>query len=287
MRTRPFATPLNATGTDGVYLDCRLVSDTEADRRMWKMTVRTDTSRGEMVYQAEYNLQAAMDDARKYSTDGENGDAWARVLVPFDKFQLVRGPRLIPDGPRLDVTGGIFQIGMTLSKFMMAQNTTELENFRPGFFNMHIRRIGFYNNSGAAAATASAAGSTVATVPDTLSKEEAEKKRPLLLKVLLPVAKLFFSEKANRRRSAMRILREDREMGRGRAILFGVRCRMASMGVVPSLFKAMGILAVDALRTVVLTCLKVAVLYPVRVAGKFVTIVKKALGMKVKPPLRE
>lgn len=38
MRTLPFTVPLNATGYDGVYICCKLASDDEADRRMWKLT---------------------------------------------------------------------------------------------------------------------------------------------------------------------------------------------------------------------------------------------------------
>lgn len=279
MRSLPFTSPLNATGEEGVYLDCQLVSDDEAERRNWKMTVRTDSSRGEQVYQCEYDLQKAMDEAKE---KGDDDGGWARVLVPFDKFQQVRGPRLIPDGPPLNVTGGIFQIGMTLSKFVMGQNTTELENFRPGFFNLHIQRIGFYNNDNVAPVV-----KTSSNVPDTLSKKEAEKKRPLLLKMLLPVAKLFFSEKANRRKSAMRILREERNMSRGKAILFGIQSRKTSMGSFPSIIKTMGILSVDACRAVILSVLKIVLLYPLRVIGMFVKKVKQMLGMKVKPSLRE
>jgi len=173
----------------------------------------------------------------------------------------------VPGGPRLDVSGGVYQIGMTLSKFRMAANTTEIENFRPGYFELRIRRIGFYGsrvaNDGdddddaaavdggggvvAAAAAAAVAGDggegVVAVgeassarddvgghrvVPDTLSKEEAMRKRPILLRMLLPVIRLYFSEKASRRRSAMRILRTDRGMGRVGAISLGMRYRRSS-----------------------------------------------------------
>lgn len=279
MRSLPFAEgPLNATGNDGVYLDCKLVSDDEAERRNWKMTVRTDSSRGEMVYQCEYDLKKALDEAKNKGDD----DAWARVLVPFDKFQLVRGPRIVPDGPKLDLAGGIFQIGMTLSKFQMAQNTTELENFRAGFFDMHIQRIGFYNDEGAVPVE-----KISSNVPETLSKKEAEKKRPLPLKLLLPVAKVFFSEKANRRKSAMRILRKERNLSRGKAILFGLRSRKQSMGLVPSILKTIGILMIDAFRAVVKNVLKVVIVYPLRIVGALVKRVKLMLGMKVKPSLRE
>ena len=318
---------LNATGMDGLYMDCQLVSDEEAYRRVWKMTVRTDSSRGELVYQAEYDLQRAMEDANSRSSSGngstgtgkegvvgeevvdDNDDdqsSWARVLIPFDKFQQVRGPRLVPDGPKLDVSGGIYQIGLTLSKFQMAMNTTELENFRPGYFELRIRRIGFYQSdsctssdaemtvvAAAAAATATEVDkSTTASlnnlVPDTLSKEEAAKKRPLVLKMLLPLAKLFFSEQANRRKSAMRLLREERNMSRLRAILFGVQCRKKSVGgIVPSIVETFRILSIDVFRAVLKNVLKIVLVYPLRLVGAVVTKVKRMLGMKVKPTLRE
>jgi len=282
MRTLPFTEPLNATGADGLYLDCKLVSDDEAERRVWKMTVRTDSSRGEMVYQAEYDLGKAIVEA-KNETEESGEDRWARVVIPFDDFQLVRGPRLVPDGPPLNVTGGIFQIGMTLSKFQMAQNTTELDNFRAGYFDMSIKRIGFYHDSDSDVSLVA----SPRNVPDTLTKEAAEKKRPVLLKLLLPVAKLFFSEKANRRKSAMRILREDRKLNRAQAILFGVRCRKKSTGALSSLMKTCGILAVDAFRAVALTVLRIGLVYPLRLVGMVVRLVKQMLGMKVKPSLRE
>merc|ERR1711971_70565 len=83
-----------------------------------------------------------------------------------------------------------------------------------------------------------------AQVPDTLSDREAAQQRPLLLKLLLPVAKLFFSEEARRRKSAMRILREERGLTRGQAILFGIRARQ-HMGRIRSAMKTLGILSAD------------------------------------------
>lgn len=279
MRTLPFETPLNATGQDGLFLDCWLASDAEPERRMWKMTVRTDPSRGEQVFQAQFDLKRAMDDASKSSTN--NGDhVWARVYVPFDDFQLVRGPRLIPDGPKLDVSGGLYQIGLTMSKFIIAVTTTEIENFRPGYFDLHIQRMGFY-------AKDKPDFLREAVVPETLTKEQADSKRPFILKLLLPVAKLFFSEKANRRRSAMKILREKRNMSRARAILFGIKVRKSSMGMMPSFMKTIGILSVDSFRALLGTGLKVVLIYPLRFLGVVLRMVKKALGMKVQVPLRE
>lgn len=267
-------------------MECKLASDDEPGRRVWKMTVRTDTSRGEMVYQAEYDLKKALDQA---ASEGEGKDGWATVEVPFDEFRQVRGPRLVLDGPKLDVAGGIYQIGMTLSKFVMAENTTELEDFRPGFFDMRIRRIGFFRNSESDSDDVAASETAAATpsVPETLTKEEARRKRPLLLKMLLPVAKIFFSEQANRRKSAMRRLREERGMGRGKAILFGIKCRRGSTGLVPSIAKTLGILSIDAFRSVLGSVLKVLIVYPLRIVGTLVRMVKRMLGLKVKPSLRE
>jgi hypothetical protein len=279
-RTLPFEMPLNATGHDGIYLDAWLASDDEADRRMWKMTVRTDSSRGEQVYQAQFDLAKAMSEAKQ--RDDQEEDKWARVFVPFDSFQLVRGPRLVPDGPKLDVSGGLFQIGMTMSKFKIAVNTTEIDNFRDGFFNVHIQKMGFYTNDDTAASTV-----TQGTVPDTLTKEQADKKRPMIIKLLLPVAKVFFSEQANRRRSAMKILRQKRNMSRAKAILFGIKLRKGSMGTFSSIMKIASILSVDSFRSVVGTTLRFALVYPLRLIGVIVRTIKKALGMKVKVPLRE
>jgi hypothetical protein len=280
-RTLPFEIPLNATGYCGIYMDGWLASDEEADRRVWKMTVRTDGSRGEQVYQAQFDLGKAMKDAIKNSSSGMD-EKWARVHVPFDDFQLVRGPRLVPDGPKLNVTGGLYQIGMTMSKFKIAVNTTELEDFRPGYFDVHIRQMGFYKDDDNDASSVEAV-----ILPDTLTEEEAAKKRPLVLKMLLPVAKIFFSEQANRRRSAMKLLQQKRSMNRAKAIMFGVRLRRGSMGMIPSIFKTLSILSIDSFRSVIGTALRVGLVYPLRLVGAAVRLVKKALGMKVKVPLRE
>lgn len=245
---------------------------------MWKMTVRTDSSRGEQVYQAQFDLGKAMAEAQ----DAEGSEEkWARVFIPFNEFQLVRGPRLVPDGPKLDVAGGLFQIGMTMSKFKIAVNTTELEDFRPGFFDVHIQKMGFYKEDEETSSVQEA------NVPDTLTKEQAAKKKPLVLKLLLPIAKIFFSEQANRRRSAMKILQQKRDMSRTKAILFGINVRKGSMGIVPSIFKTLSILSIDTFRSVVGTALKIMLVYPLRLISDTIRMIKKALGMKVKVPLRE
>jgi len=266
-RTLPFREPLDVCGSDGLLVDCRLASDNEPERRVWKVTMRTDTSRGEMVYQAAFPLPKRQDEVEDKK--------WTRVKVPFSDFKLVRGPRVVVGAPALNATGGIYQIGFSLSKFVIGVNTTELEGFRPGYFDLQLRQVGFYADK--------AATSLGVSMPDTLSKQEVEKKRPILLKVLLPLVKLFFSEKVQRRKSAMRILTQKRGLSRAGAIRYGIRCRAKAHGLLASLFKTASIFATDSFRTVFFTIIRLCLLYPIRViSGTIRFVKKKVLGMDVK-----
>lgn len=170
MRTLAFEEPLQVGDAHGFYIDCRLVSDDEPEKRVWKMTTRSKASRGEELYQAQLNMVS---------------NEWTRVLVPFSSFKLVRGPRMVPDAAPLNTTGGLYQIGLSLSKFQMAQNMTELENFRPGYFNVELKTIGVYSH---------ATNTLSVNEPSTLSLEESKRKRPILVKILAPVFGLLFSE---------------------------------------------------------------------------------------------
>lgn len=269
MRTLPLVSPLNASLADGIFLDGRLASDDEPERRVWKMTVRTDNSRGEQVYQSQFEIP-------------RGSDSFKRIEIPFDSFRLVRGPRLIVGGPPLNTTGGLYQIGMTMSKFLMNENTTMIENFRPGFFDLHLERIGFFSNDSPSTVSSTYSSKSPITV-QTLSKKDANKKRPLILKLLLPIAKLFFSEKANRRRSAMKILREKRGMSREKAIIYGIKSRAKARGLVASIFKTGSILSVDVVRAVAIQVLKVCFLLPIRVFRKAIRWIQKyVLRMKLK-----
>jgi hypothetical protein len=175
MRTLAFEEPLQVgKNADGFYVDCRLTSDSEPERRVWKMTTRTERSRGEELYQAQFTLP-------KNNTNGQ----WARIQIPFSNFRLVRGPRMVQGGTPLNTTGGIYQIGLSLSKFQLSQNTSEIENFRPGFFELQLKTIGVYSNS---------ATSLQLSEPNTLSPEEAKRRRPIIVKALSPVLNLLFSE---------------------------------------------------------------------------------------------
>lgn len=176
MRTLPFKDSLVVGDANGLYLECRLASDDEPERREWKMTTRIESSRGETLYQAPFSFES-------------KGEEWTRIRVPFETFRLVRGPRMIPDAPPLNTTGGLFQVGMTMSKFAFGEDLAEIKDFRAGFFELQVKAIGLYKEEAVAAVAMGSFGS-----PKTLSKEEAQKKRPLILKLLFPIAKLFFSE---------------------------------------------------------------------------------------------
>lgn len=175
-RTNPFAEPLMVGDADGLYVACRLASDDEPERRVWKMTTRARPDRGEQLYQAPFNLTAS------------SSQNWAIVKVPFASFRYVRGPRVIPDGPPLDTSAGLYQIGMSMSKFVMGEKTTEISNFRDGFFELHLKEIGVYKDAG------ESSGMEAFATPEVYTKMEAKKSRPLVVKVLFPIAKLFFSE---------------------------------------------------------------------------------------------
>ncbi len=132
----------------GLYIKCRLYSDNEPERRVWKMTLRTDTSRGELVYQSQFQLPKLETSPflSLSSPKEEDGQAksWSTIQVPFDNFVQVRGPRVVPNGLELDLSKGLYQIGMTMSKFQLGLNTTEIQDFRAGYFDLQIQQIGLY-----------------------------------------------------------------------------------------------------------------------------------------------
>ena len=270
MRTLPFREALDVGDSDGIFLDLRLASDDEPDRRVWKASVRTDsTSRGEMVYQAEYRMPATS------STTG-----FGRVRIPFSDFVFVRGPRVVPDAPPLDTSGGIFQVGMTLSKFQINANTTTMEDFRDGFFDVNIRSIGFYTDGAADGAEGSADSSVSVEI---LSKKEIQKKKPVLLKVLLPLSKLFFSEQSNRRKVALKKLQQNRGISRIQAIKWGIKTKASAYGVLRALAMTTGIIAIDSFRIVLGQFLKLCLFYPLVALSRTIKFAKKKIfRMEVK-----
>jgi hypothetical protein len=75
---------------------------------------------------------------------------------------------------------------LSLSKFQLASSASELENFRPGYFELQIKEIGVFRNETSGLAV---------KAPTTLTKEAVEKKKPAMLKILFPIAKMLFNEK--------------------------------------------------------------------------------------------
>ena len=278
-RTNPFVEPLQVKDGDGLFVKCRLTSDQEPERRVWKISTRTKPGdRGELLYQAPFPFTSN----QQQSVVGD----WTTVQVPFDTFRYVRGPRIVPDGPPFDASKGLYQIGMTMSKFVFGENTTELENFRDGFFEFQIKEIGVYKKvTQSVASTDAAQSDAVAVPPKVLTKSQTKQQRSLLLKVLLPVVRmLFFSEQSQRRKSAMRLLREKRQLSRLEAIRWGFRSRAASVGVLPSLAKTMYILLADTVRATLGIAVRVVLLYPIRLVGRGLDLVR---GKKKLPSMTE
>lgn len=173
----PFHEPLDVSNGDAIYVTCRLNSDLEAHRRIWKLTVRTDRTRGEQVYQSILTIPST-----------KQKDEFFTLQVPFESLRLVRGARLVPEANPFNNTKGVYQIGLVLSKFSMAEQMTAMPNFRPGFFELLLKDIGVVYKNAAAAAPSSL---TVAS----LTKMDANAKRPMLIKTLMPLSRIIFTEK--------------------------------------------------------------------------------------------
>ena len=72
----------------------------DVSRRAWKMSLRTDEGRGEVVYQAAFQPPVG---------------AAQRVKVPFSDFRLVRGPVALAGAPPLSNLSAVYQIGFTVT----------------------------------------------------------------------------------------------------------------------------------------------------------------------------
>ena len=286
--------------TGGFYIKCRLVSDNEPERRVWKLTTRTKPDRGELLYQAPFEI------AKRGSIRSSNGTSrsssifddvmsveqemieWQTIHVPFDRFRLVRGPQVVQNGPPLNVSAGIYQLGMTMSQFVFAtadtpnqnNNTANtrtektLPNFRDGYFELHIEEMGVYSAT-------SNSKSSLAVQPESrplrvLSKDETKEKRSVLLKALFVVAKLFFSEQSQRRKSTLRILRNKYNMTRFQAIRWGFQRRLVQsesshvslfrklQRIMSSTMETVSILSIDTIRSILSLSIKLFLFYPLR-----------------------
>lgn len=253
-RTLPFKTPLFVEDAEGIYLSCRLTSDDEPERRIWKVTTRTEESRSEQLYQSMFDLPKT----------NENND-FNIIKIPFEKFVQVRGPRIVEGGPNLNTKNGLFQIGLALSKFQISSNGTQIEDFRPGYFELQLKEIGFYKTGESPVSVA---------FPGTLGKKEAERKKPLILKILGPIAKTLFSEKRRRRASAMRLLKK-RGFTRYQASLFGLQLRANRNGWPVAIAQSIVILMQEAATKILFWTLRIGLVYPI-------TLLRKVAGLFIK-----
>jgi len=181
--------PMDLSSFSGIYIKCATPDPDDAARKVWKLSLRTKADRGEVIYSTEY-IPAVGEEAKA-------------VLVPFSDFRLVSGPRLVPDGPPVNATA-VYQISMTCTKFKIAVNTTELEGFRPGLFRLKIAEIGAFAGRPAGSTEAAEEMDAVRAVlvPPPESAAEARQNRPFVFKLLSPLIKVAFDEKARRRRLA-------------------------------------------------------------------------------------
>lgn len=193
-RTRTFETPLNLSGAKGIYITCRLASDDDVARRAWKLALRTDASRGEVVYQAPF-------------VPPPGGDLQT-IYVPFSDFRLVRGPVAVPDAAPLTASGveAVYQLGFTASKFVIGERMTPLDGFRNGSFQLDIGELGAYAEGLDTASRARFEGTAVA--PAALPEAEARRRRPFVEKLLRPVFRALFSEERRRKKRAAKLLTE-------------------------------------------------------------------------------
>mmetsp|Transcript_27556 Transcript_27556/g.41628 ORF Transcript_27556/g.41628 Transcript_27556/m.41628 type:complete len:368 (+) Transcript_27556:40-1143(+) len=260
-RMRLLSDPLDLSTQDGVYLDCE--ADADAPRRAFKVALRTQQDRGEVVYQAQFTPPPL-----QRST----------IFLPFNEFKLVRGPRLVPGVPPLSAaqTNATFQLSIIVTKFLISSDGAALPNFKEGRFRLKLFSVGTF--------TAVAAPGAQISVPSPMTAEEQSAARPLILKLLSPLLSLLFGEPRRRRRAANKLL-EARGMGRLRRIRFAWSLRRS--GGRTSVARA-------AVRTVAVTlqeAVAVAISAPAGALAfiifRVIRLMRKLKGGKPKmPPLR-
>jgi len=289
MRTRPMIQPLNATNQDGIYITCRLASDNEPERRVWKVSLRTDESRGEMMlYQAAFTIPpqqmpTPQETVVDLESSSSSSSTWTTIQIPFTSFQMVRGPVAVINGPSLNLTRGIYQIGLIMSKFKIGPTMTEMDNFRSGYFDLHIQQIGFYKHTPFVDQSfldkdVSSSLSSLATVYPKSNKNNTRttSSSSPLFQILSPLLQFVFSEQANRRRSAMKIITQQRGMNLFQAIQFGIQLRRKSLGYIPSMIQTLRILCLDGIRSIMKWIVRCTIFYPLRL----LSLVRKRISKK-------
>ena len=144
----------------------------------------------------------------------------------------------------------------------------EMEDFRAGYFDLHIQRIGFYKD---APTTVDVQQAGDPSNSDNLLMPWRMGTNPnssVLVKLVSSVLRLVFSEQANRRRSAMTIWTQKRGLTRIQTMVLGIQIRRKRMGLFRSVFTTTCIVLSDLTRTVMAWVLRYAVFYPGKVIGR-------------------
>jgi hypothetical protein len=90
---------------------------------------------------------------------------------------------------------------------------------------------------------------------------------------------------SQRRKSAMKFLRNRRGLSRAGAIWFGLKSRARSFGVVRSVAKTLAILAADSLRGIGLLFARLAFIYPFKLVKKTIKLLPGQRDKKRMPEL--
>ena len=220
-RLKLLATPLDLSSASGLSLDCEAGPD--ADKRVWKMTCRVQQDRGEQVYQATF-----------FPPSNKRGT----ITIPWSDFRLVRGPVLVPDAAPLDPPREVYQISLTISKFVQGATTTPLENFQAGAFRMKIYSVGTFGATPPAVEGGAA--------PRALTQKEQAAKIPLPFRLLNRIVSPLFGEQARRQRAAALLLAARGTSFLGRARL-GLSWRARSLGLPRALARTLALASKDAL----------------------------------------
>lgn len=270
-RLKLLSTPLDLSSQDGLYVDCE--ADADADKRFWKMAVRTRQDRGEIVYQAPLPLRPL---------------ARGTVFVPWSDFRLVRGPRLVPDALPLsaEAVNATYQVSLVASKFTISASGAALPGFEQGRFRLKIYSLGSWSTRPAqeteGAPLAPFAPLAPLPLPRALTEAEQAASAPLPIRALRPLLGLLFGE-ARRRRRAAALLLQARGLGPLGRARFGWSFRRAGgrCGVPRAAARAAGQLGQDALA--LLIGLPVRLLFKlIFAAARLVRRAKQALG--ITPP---
>lgn len=124
-RTVMRGAPLDLSSFSGLYVRC------SGEPRVFKMSVRTQSSISELVFQACFAPPGC-------------GDA-GTVRLPFGAFRLVRRSEPVDDRVRLDAAC-VFQIGFVYSRFGFGEE--DMSPNPPGPFSLQLYEVGAYWDSG-------------------------------------------------------------------------------------------------------------------------------------------